>query len=246
LHWDLGPNAWWAILERLAAIQADFGSAAPIHHGSSSWLYGAKLAQRWQAFVSDPTDPSAGASHPPWWEREICLNGRWMPPLAAQVSNLLTALQPLEANSQLQWIHGDFCFNNILCDPLYTAIRLIDARGEAAPGNRFPVGYGDSRYDRVKLHHSIAGHYDAIVNDLFQLRWLDQQHVELEIYCPPHQSVLEQAFETLMLSTDLHRSSLQLLTASLFFSMLPLHGEDPERQVALATRGMLMLSEATS
>jgi F-type H+-transporting ATPase subunit b len=58
-----------------------------------------------------------------------------------QVAELLVALAPLEEHSQLQLIHGDFCFNNILCDPLYTAIRLIDPRGEAAPGGTLPPGF---------------------------------------------------------------------------------------------------------
>ena len=102
-------------------------------------------------------------------------------PLRQHVTNL-PKIYPLEMNSQLQLIHGDFCFNNILCDPLYSAIRLIDPRGEAAPGNTFPPGYGDSRYDLVKLYHSIGGKYDSIVNNLFKVKWTNSNHIELEIY----------------------------------------------------------------
>ncbi|MCP9942754.1 hypothetical protein KBY70_10175 [Cyanobium sp. ATX 6E8] len=236
LHWDLGPNTWVAILERLAAIQADFAAAAPPQRGSSRWLYSTKLASRWQQVLA-----LGGEA---WWQRPLCLNGRWQPPLAEQVQHVLTALQPLEEQSALHLIHGDFCFNNILCDPLYTAIRLIDPRGEAAPGGQLPPGYGDSRYDLVKLFHSIGGHYDAIVNNLFALRWLDRDHLELEIYSPPLQSFVADAFGQILMPAAMDDRELHLLTASLFFSMLPLHREDPERLVALAASGMLMLNAA--
>ena len=237
LHWDLGPNAWLAILERLAAIQAEFRNAAAPLSGASAWLYGAKLQQRWQGF-------SASAQEHTWWQQHLRINGRHHAPLAEQIQILLAALEPLQAQSSLQLIHGDFCFNNILCDPLYTAIRLIDPRGEAAPLANLPRGYGDSRYDLVKLFHSIAGHYDAIVNNLFQLRWQTSNALELEIYTPPHQAFLARAFEAVLKPADLSLEELQLLTSSLFFSMLPLHQEDTERQLALAVSGMLMLESA--
>ena len=142
-------------------------------------------------------------------------------------------------------IHGDFCFNNILCDPLYTAIRLIDPRGEAAPSGDLPPGYGDRRYDVVKLFHSVGGHYDAIVNNLFSLRWNSAKEIDLQVYVPAHQPFLANAFQELLRPADLSEQQLNLLTASLFFSMLPLHREDSDRQVALAISGMLLLERAS-
>ena len=243
LHWDLGPNTWLAILERLAAIQADLAAAAPTRTGNSCWLYSAKLASRWQQFTANHL---AAGSDAPWWQQKLCINGRWFPPLEQQVAQLLLALAPIEAHSELQLIHGDFCFNNILCDPLYTAIRLIDPRGEAAPSGDLPPGYGDSRYDVVKLFHSVGGHYDAIVNNLFSLRWNSAKEIDLQVYVPAHQPFLANAFQELLRPADLSEQQLNLLTASLFFSMLPLHSEDSDRQVALAISGMLLLERASA
>jgi len=243
LHWNLGPNAWLAILERLAAIQADLSTAAPARRGNSRWLYGAKLAERWQSFESLSSNTRCGERS--WWQKPLCLNGHWYSPLATQVKQLISAIEPLEQQSTLQLIHGDFCFNNILCDPLYTAVRLIDPRGECAPNGALPPGFGDSRYDLVKLFHSIDGHYDAIVNNLFALRWMDHDHLEMQIYIPPLQPFVAEAFEHMLMPADLPVQHLRLLTASLFFSMLPLHQEDPERLVALAASGMLMLKSAS-
>ena len=240
LHWDLGPNTWVSILERLHDIQQDFCSAQPTQIGCSDWLFSAKLKSRWQDLIAEGSNPDF------WWQRELRINGKWFPALHVQVESLITQLIPLEGNAELGLIHGDFCFNNILCDPLYTAIRLIDPRGERAPYGDCPRGTGDRRYDLAKLFHSIGGHYDAIVNNLFQVQWSSTQEIEIRVYVPPHQPFLQKAFEELFLPEDFSLSELQLLTASLFFSMLPLHQEDPDRVIALAHRGMLMLQSATS
>ena len=96
----------------------------------------------------------------------------------------------------------------------------------------------------MKLFHSIGGHYDAIVNNLFSLRRLDRDHLELEIYIPPLQAFVAAAFRQVLMPPTMSDRELHLLTASLFFSMLPLHREDPERLVALAASGMLMLNAA--
>lgn len=236
LHWNLGPNMWVAILNRLKNIQSDFAQAGPTKIGSSSWLYSTKLTKRWDQFTTNQIDNR-------WWQKEININGVWFSPLSQQVDELTKDLTPLERNSQLQLIHGDFCFNNILCDPLYTAVRLIDPRGEAAPGNNCPPGYGDSRYDLVKLFHSIGGHYDSIVNNLFEVNWINSNHLELEIYTPNHQPFLAELFKEILMPPGLSNNELNALTASLFFSMLPLHSEDLERQLALAISGMILLNQ---
>ena len=112
---------------------------------------------------------------------------------------LTKKLEHLEEKSKLHLIHGDFCFNNILCDPLYTTVKLIDPRGESAPRNNYPPGYGDSRYDLVKLFHSIGGHYDSIVNDLFRLRWQSSKDLEFEVYVPSHQPFLAKTFQVVLM-----------------------------------------------
>ena len=236
LHWNLGPNMWTAILNRLKNIQSDFAQAGPSEIASSSWLYSAKLTKRWAQFTTSQANNK-------WWEKEININGVWFSPLRQHVNELTKDLAPLEMNSQLQLIHGDFCFNNILCDPLYTAVRLIDPRGEAAPGNNCPPGYGDSRYDLVKLFHSIGGHYDSIVNNLFKVKWTNSNHLELEIYTPNHQPFLAELFKEILMPPGFSKNELNALTASLFFSMLPLHSEDLDRQIALAVSGMILLKQ---
>jgi hypothetical protein len=166
------------------------------------------------------------------------INGRWYPCLDRVVGEVLQALGPLQAHSHLQLIHGDLCFNNILCDPLYTTVRLIDPRGEEPPGGIGRVGMGDSRYDLIKLNHSVVGLYDATVNNLFSLRRRGHE-LELQLYAPPNHAFLQEAFEQLLLGVvPAHQR--RTLTTSLFLSMLPLHQEDPARLLALAATGVLL------
>jgi hypothetical protein len=233
LHWRIGPNAWLAILERLGAILAEFAAARPAVEGSAAWLWGAKLQRRWEELCrrGDPVLSD-------WRQAEMRINGRWYPCLDRVVGEVLEALAPLQQHSRLQLIHGDLCFNNILCDPLYTTVRLIDPRGEEPPGGIGPVGMGDSRYDLIKLNHSVAGLYDATVNNLFALRRQGQE-LELQLYAPPNHAFLQEAFEQLLLGV-VPAGERRILTTSLFLSMLPLHREDPARLLALAATGVLL------
>ena len=74
------------------------------------------------------------------------------------------------SKQHLQLIHGDLCFNNILCDPVFTSICLIDPKVKPKDID-LPNGYGDSRYDFAKFLHSLLGNYDSIVNNMFKLSW---------------------------------------------------------------------------
>jgi hypothetical protein len=234
LYWRIGPNAWLAILERLAAILAEFATASSPRQGMGDWLWGRKLEQRWEMlWHGDGNTVLMG-----WRKQGMRINSRWYPPLEVVVETMLEALGPLQTRSQLQLIHGDLCFNNILCDPLYTSVRLIDPRGETPPGRILAVGIGDARYDLIKLNHSLAGLYDATVNNLFSL-CVESNHLELRLYAPPNHRFLLEAAEGMLLKV-VPVEERRILTACLFLSMLPLHREDPARQLALAATGVLL------
>ena len=50
------------------------------------------------------------------------------------------------------------------------------------------------------------------------------------------------SFEEILMPLGFSKRELNVLTASLFFSMLPLHSEDFERNLALAISGMILLN----
>jgi capsule biosynthesis phosphatase len=98
-------------------------------------------------------------------------------------------------------IHGDPVFTNIFITE--TGIKFIDPRGSI--GSKLSI-FGDIYYDFSKIYQSILG-YDFIINDL-----------DLRI---EYQNNLRLKFESYFSSEEM--SKIRLITASLIFSLLPLH-----------------------
>ena len=231
LHHNIGANAWQGLWRRLAAIRGDLALASTPVLASPGWLYGRKLEQRWRQLPPQP-----------WHRLPLSINGQTLPSLEQAVEQTLIELQPLEQPTPLGWIHGDLCFNNILGDPIGHTMRLIDPRGE--PGDpSLPCGYGDPRYDLAKLHHSVFGLYDAVVNRLYQLRLHSDSNWDFTLYAPPNLTVVRDLFLQEVVADAIPFATLQLLSRALFLSMLPLHAEDPLRQRALAAIGLLLFNQ---
>jgi capsule biosynthesis phosphatase len=106
-------------------------------------------------------------------------------------------------------IHGDFVMTNILINN-YDKIKLIDMRGEI--GNVLSI-YGDWLYDWGKLYQSLIG-YDKILLDK-----------ELDI---KYESELIKTFEEYFISlySKIDLVNLKYITASLLFTLIPLHNND--------------------
>lgn len=237
LHWDIGPNAWYKIIDEIFFISSEMGNSTSKSIGSSGWLYETKLKERYHQFRKDSFMNNPNFT---WWENEVCINGKWLESLDKQVEDVCNQLSKLSQNSVLQLIHGDLCFNNILCDPVYTSICLIDPRGEKPNNLNLPKGYGDSRYDFAKFLHSLLGNYDSIVNNMYKVTWPESALMRFDVYCPNSQELCLEIFKEKFIDLRMNFNDLLLLTCSLFFSMLPLHKEDSDRQTALAIMGMIL------
>ena len=70
-------------------------------------------------------------------------------------------------NNKISFIHGDFCFSNILFKNIgeKTSVKLIDPRGSFG---KF-LNMGDMYYDLAKLRHSLNGAYEYIIYDKFKI-----------------------------------------------------------------------------
>ena len=257
LHWRLGANGWRTIMRRLAQIRRDLADHASQTDVVSdvAWLYSSKLTHRQQQLQAHPPqlDPLLGLSWSQWWTSPLKLQllsrdgapsgpTLQLPSPHQATATLTTALAPLETARPLQRIHGDFCFNNILAEPLSGSIRLIDPRGEQPGEAHWPIGYGDPRYDLIKLLHSGRYLYDVVVNGLFHLTHQNNQ-LRLQLDVPAHHREVNAAMQTELLGDRLSHDEERLLTASLFLSMLPLHREDPLRCVVLSCIGVLILEQ---
>ncbi|HRO66483.1 MAG TPA: hypothetical protein PL182_02850, partial [Pseudobdellovibrionaceae bacterium] len=129
----------------------------------------------------------------------------------SRVRDLAARLEGIIAGSTADTVvfsHGDLSFCNILYDVETREIGLVDPRGKNAVDGCFqPV-----EYDLAKLSHSALGHYEAIV--------MDEGPFETE-------STVRNSFLDFMKKFPLSLNHLRSYEASLFWSLLPLHLDDP-------------------
>jgi aminoglycoside phosphotransferase len=121
--------------------------------------------------------------------------------------NIMTKLNEYEKNNlgKPSVIHGDPVFSNIILTE-NNKIKFIDMRGKL--GENLTV-YGDLYYDYSKLYQSLIG-YDFILKNLE----VDNHYIEKFL------DFFHFKFNQFELSW------IKVITASLFFSLLPLHEED--------------------
>ena len=123
------------------------------------------------------------------------------------------------------------------------SIKLIDPRGELPKGAKWPLGYGDYRYDLIKLLHSSRYLYDVIVNDLFEINGDSNGNLTLKLDIPSHYEDVDYAINANIIQNQLSDEEERLLVSSLFLSMLPLHRENPKRCLAFSCIGLLILEK---
>lgn len=115
-------------------------------------------------------------------------------------------------------MHGDFCFSNIMYNTQTKKITMIDPRGQL---------FGNHYYEIAKLCHSVLYDYDFIDTELY-LRSNDD---EIELYNngkEPIQRIFMQYLDERYDSNELY--FINMLTASLFLSMIPLHNHNTTNQ----------------
>ena len=136
-------------------------------------------------------------------------------------------------------IHGDFFLSNILKDG--DQFRVIDPRGDFGG----MLLYGDPRYDLAKLRHSISGGYDYIINDQYSLD-VSENETDVQLMIPFKSDVEENtAYLDQLIENELgfNIEDVKLIEALLFLTMIPLHSEDRQRQLAFMAVAMMKLRE---
>jgi capsule biosynthesis phosphatase len=104
-------------------------------------------------------------------------------------------------------IHGDPVFTNVL--QTEQGLKFIDMKGKV--GDELTI-IGDAYYDLAKVYQSILG-YDFILNDIE----LDNVYI----------NKFKTEFENLITKEGLR--IIKMITASLFFTLMPLHTEDQDK-----------------
>lgn len=134
-------------------------------------------------------------------------------------------------------IHGDLYFANILYDSEKKSFKLIDPRGKW--GNT--IG-GDIKYDIAKIRHSIVGCFDTITNGLFSIKHDKKNEIHFNVYRPKNYEEICDELDT-SIKKKWNLDEIKMIEGLLFISMLPLHSDNVERQLAFFCIGLERLNE---
>lgn len=136
------------------------------------------------------------------------------------------------------FLHGDFCFSNILFDFRAGRVKTIDPRGIDAHGR--PARFGDLRYDVGKLAHSVLGLYDHIVAGHYtlELEGNDPRALRFHVLAERTRPIQELFLSTPFAGRLPDAWACLPVMVLLFLSMLPLHADSPARQRALTANAI--------
>jgi hypothetical protein len=145
---------------------------------------------------------------------------------------------PQNYREHISLIHGDYCFSNILYDSRVQSIKMIDPRGVDSEGKL--TIYGDNRYDLAKLYHSVIGMYDYIIAGKYKLEYCaDEGVIDLQFYIDNRVLEIQSEFrESIFKNSPIDEKVILSITVLLFLSMLPLHEDRPEGQLAMIANAL--------
>lgn len=137
-------------------------------------------------------------------------------------------------------VHGDMCFSNVLFDFRVERVKLIDPRGMGYDGE-YTI-YGDKRYDYAKLYHSVCGGYDLIISNRYNLDYEEVPNgiiFDFDIYSDDYFDNVKNIFiKKVVDSSSYSENEILAINVHLFLSMLPLHSDRPERQLAFLANAL--------
>ncbi|HHD6386973.1 TPA: capsular biosynthesis protein [Escherichia coli] len=146
--------------------------------------------------------------------------------------------QYINKDSTQSFVHGDFCFSNILYDFKKNDIKVIDPRGIDFD-DAINI-YGDIRYDLAKILHSAIGKYDYIISDRF---FVEDDGVKITLDIAVGGVDLRKIIKKEFKKSIFDYQEILAITITLFLSMLPLHYDRPDRQTAFIATAINLYKE---
>lgn len=172
-------------------------------------------------------------------DSKVVINGKVMPSINS-VMNHCTDLA-LSRRILPGILHGDLCFSNILYDSRADMVKLIDPR--AIDFNDQFTLFGDVAYDIAKLNHSVVGLYDYIIAGAYSIKKNDELDFSFEIFNDERINNLQASYLQENLLPGISARDYMPLTVLLFLSMLPLHSDNKDRQLALFANAFRLYDE---
>lgn len=237
LYGDLTRQQWIDIFERIRFVCDDFSRYTVIDNNIQSALEEMYLTKTLQRFEKIKNDNKFSA----FFKLPIKVNGKKYMSLYKIIVRLKEIIPKMLYDvDKFSIIHGDLCFANIMVDPNFSFIKVIDPRGKFGT---YDI-YGDRRYELAKLFHSVDGKYDFIIKDLFELKYDCQKaQIDYRIQDRKREFDLYKVFsETFKEEIGKDLKKIELIEALLFLSMIPLHGESIKHQMVMLATGMEILN----
>jgi hypothetical protein len=165
------------------------------------------------------------------------VNGRKLPSLRDISHNAMEKAGSLPCLAGV--MHGDFCFSNILFNSRADAIKVIDPRGKNFSGE-FSI-FGDLVYDIAKLTHSVIGLYDFILAGAFSLERTGPYSANFSVCIDDWVTAIQKVYMAKQFTQrNVNPADVMPQVILLFLSMLPLHADNPKRQLALMLNAYLL------
>lgn len=232
-HWDKVFGLCADFLRRCAAQPLPQERSMSVADGAGR-LVDEKTWARLERFIAESGHPGLDVPNR--------LGSCDLPSLRAIVGDCLARHAATRARPGI--LHGDFCLSNILYDSRADRIKVIDPRGLDALGE-FTL-HGDLRYDLAKLTHSVLGLYDHIVAGAFEVTsaWsAEVANMSLTLHVDDRIRSIQVAFAARPFLDGLTPTDVMPLTVLLFLSMLPLHADNPQRQLALLANALRLYAD---
>ena len=233
LYSDFSPKLWMEMLDEIFKILDQFKKHSGIVTvGDYDLIYKTKTEDR----LSELTNSNESFKKI-LMSDVLLINGKKYRNWPAIKENIELRIHDLHHKDDNCLIHGDLCFSNIFCDFKTKNFKLIDPRGKW--GNTM---FGDMKYDVAKLRHSLVGGFDTIVNGLCTASLIENNHISMKVFEPKnHQRVCR--YLDGLIQNQWNLNEIKLIEGLLFLSMLPLHKDHFERQLAFYSIGIQRLNE---
>lgn len=237
LYGDLNYNQWVEVFNRIRFICEDFKRYTVKDKNIRSALEDMYLIKTLQRFDKIRTDERFKL----FFENTVTVNGVKYQSLNQICEKLKEVIPKMLYDVEVfTIIHGDLCFANMMVDSNLSFIKVIDPRGKFGT---YDI-YGDPRYELAKLFHSVDGKYDFIIKDLFVIEY-DSNEISIcyQISDGKRDFDLYKVFiEVFKKEIGDELKKIELIESLLFLSMIPLHGENFNHQMAMLGTGLDILN----
>lgn len=232
LYGDVDYESWQVVIRRLFEVIDLFEKyKKPTSYENYKQIYIDKTEQRISNLMSSNEKFRA------LFEKDVIINGIPYTNWNNLKGEIFSKVKSLFNDADSCFIHGDLCFSNILYDLNNNKCKLIDPRGSWGSDI-----YGDIKYDIAKLRHSIVGGYDAITSGLFSIEYKNTAEISMNVFKPENYQKVSAYFDG-QVSSKWNLNQVKMIEGLLFISMLPLHKDSFEKQLALYSVGIQRLNE---